>query len=85
MKNTLQAFHQQFGATCLKYRVKDLYAFGSETKALDFDAVNDINLIVAFNQDVKIEEYAIEEVFERMETFNSFDEFIRRTTSRRKK
>jgi predicted nucleotidyltransferase len=58
MNKTLQAFHQQIQDICIRYQVKNLYAFGSVTKAPDFNAINDIDLIVAFNQNIKIEDYA---------------------------
>lgn len=56
--NFLQQYQTEIANLCRKHKVKELYAFGSVLDENRFNDKSDVDLIVKFNEDVDILEYA---------------------------
>ncbi len=56
--NFIQQHISSIQDLCKKHKVKELYAFGSVLDETKFNKDSDVDLIVKFNDDVLVEEYA---------------------------
>ncbi|MBP9688614.1 MAG: nucleotidyltransferase domain-containing protein [Bacteroidia bacterium] len=56
--NLIQKYQTEIADLCRKHKVKELYAFGSVLDKSRFNEDSDVDLLVKFNSDVDILDYA---------------------------
>lgn len=56
--NFINQHIEQIGSLCLKHKVQELYAFGSVLDDQRFTTESDVDLIVKFNTNIPVEQYA---------------------------
>jgi hypothetical protein len=56
--NLLNQHQHSISELCEKFKVKEMYAFGSILNDLKFGENSDVDLMVNFNKDVPVEKYA---------------------------
>jgi predicted nucleotidyltransferase len=54
----IEQYKTEMANLCTKYKVKELYAFGSVLDEGKFNEQSDVDLMVKFNDDVEILDYA---------------------------
>jgi len=54
----IEQYKTEMANLCTKYKVKELYAFGSVLDERKFNEQSDVDLMVKFNDDVEILDYA---------------------------